>query len=388
MSLFPDYGPNQDINRPWLQARRILYLNHHGLGDAVNTSAALKSLRDAYPSAYIAATFISEPIAQLFDSKDLIDDYLIFRSGLTNFHVSNESGNPFRLALALAKFLLRVRRLRFELVIGVDNINPKLLAALGKLAGIRWIVGECPKGTRTSRFFSRYTEHKIPHLPHLQAALAILHSAGIPVSCQKPVIPLTDDNRRGAREWLEHAGFLPRERFAVIHAAAGWGREQKQWPLEKFGELGRWFGEQLGMRTIFLGTEDERGVIDQVIKYMPGNAINAAGVLDLRQVAAVVEKAIVVVGNDSGMVHLAGALGVPTVALYGPTDDVRARPYGTQVRTIRNKMPCSPCDSVLPFGCGLPICINSIEVAQVREAVMELIEDRIHSASDQLRILA
>src|SRR5437870_7955864 len=91
MSLFSDYGPNQNIDRPWLQAKRILYLNHHGLGDAVNTSASLKSLRDAFPSAYLASTFISEPIAQLFNSPELLDDYLVYRSGLTNFHAANSA---------------------------------------------------------------------------------------------------------------------------------------------------------------------------------------------------------------------------------------------------------------------------------------------------------
>ena len=87
MSLFPDYGPNGSSDRPWLDARRILYLDHHGLGDAIAASAALKSLRDAFPSAYLVATFISEPIAQLFNSVELIDSYLTYRSGLTKIKV-------------------------------------------------------------------------------------------------------------------------------------------------------------------------------------------------------------------------------------------------------------------------------------------------------------
>ena len=70
MSLFSDYGSNQNTDRPWLKAKRILYLNHHGLGDAVNTSASLKSVRDAFPDAYLAATFISEPIGQ-FPGEDI-----------------------------------------------------------------------------------------------------------------------------------------------------------------------------------------------------------------------------------------------------------------------------------------------------------------------------
>ncbi|HMG72614.1 MAG TPA: glycosyltransferase family 9 protein [Pyrinomonadaceae bacterium] len=372
MSLFPDYGPNENIDRPWLDAKRILYLNHHGLGDSISASASLKSLRDAFPSAYLAATFISEPIAQLFSATELIDEYLIYRSGLTNFHAVDKRWHVFGSLSGMAKFLIRIRQLHFDLILGADNINPKLLVALGKLAGIRWIIGECPKGSKASRFFARYVEHKLPHLPHIQASLAILHGAGIPVSCAQPFIPLNDDDRQFASDWLLEKGFQREKGFAVIHVATGWKRDQKRWPLEKFGELGKWLFEDLDMRVVFVGTPDERGIIDQTINSSGFDGVNAGGGFSVRQTAAIVERASVVVGNDSGIVHLGGALGRPTVAIYGPTDANRARPYGKQVRTIWNQMPCSPCDSVLPFGCGLPVCIQDVQVAQVKQAVVEV----------------
>jgi ADP-heptose:LPS heptosyltransferase len=109
-------------------------------------------------------------------------------------------------------------------------------------------------------------------------------------------------------------------RFTVVAPGAVW--ETKRWPAERFAEVVRELSQGEGLPCLLVGSEAERALCDEVAAAAgPGaRAGSVAGETTLRQTAALVSRAALFVGNDSGLSHLAMAAGTPTVAVFGPTD--------------------------------------------------------------------
>jgi lipopolysaccharide heptosyltransferase II len=180
--------------------------------------------------------------------------------------------------------------------------------------------------------------------------------------------------------WLaEKLHHLPRPLLA-IHPGAGW--ETKRWPAEKFAEIARRFAGAV----VVVGSASERqlaaGVVD-VAGSPHKPVLNLTGETSLKQLAALLGAADVVVSNDSGPMHLAAAMGTPVVALFGPSDPRRYGPLIAEARVLRVDLPCAPCGQVRlpPERCRghVPDCMDGISVAMVVAAADQL----LHSASRQ-----
>ncbi len=128
---------------------------------------------------------------------------------------------------------------------------------------------------------------------------------------------------------LEHRGLAAAE-FAVINPGAGWGA--KQWPAERYAEVARGLG-QCGVPSVinFGGGEEE---LARAVEESSGGAARALG-CGIGQLMALLRRARLFLGGDTGPLHLAAALGVPVVAIFGPTDPARNGPFGTEAIVLR-----------------------------------------------------
>lgn len=154
--------------------------------------------------------------------------------------------------------------------------------------------------------------------------------------------------------------------YAVLAPGALYG-PAKRWPLARFVELGRELAAR-GLRVVACGGAAESADCAALAAATGGESL--AGLTNLMQQAAICAGAAVVVSNDSGMAHLAGAAGAPTVAVFGSTSSAWTAPLGPRVRVVQRPTVCSPCfQRTCRIGYA---CLENVGVRAVREAIEEL----------------
>ncbi len=173
--------------------------------------------------------------------------------------------------------------------------------------------------------------------------------------------------------WLRQQGLLDGHRLVVLHPAANWAH--KRWPPERFAQLADHLAQTRQVCIAITGGADDRPLAEALARQMKHPAWVLAGRTQLRQLAAILERACLVVANDTGVLHLAAALNRPVVALYGPTSPVLTGPLGDPRRTIvlhhSDSCPRIPC-----YGSNHPGYpgMDAISVDEAYAAAVQLME--------------
>lgn len=185
---------------------------------------------------------------------------------------------------------------------------------------------------------------------------------------QEKLIAIREDARRWAEQfWLEHA----LNDRPILALGPGSGAREKNWSAEFFLEAAQWWrGVTEGEILVLIGpVERERGELGQ----LPGACLDP-GQLSLGHVTALLERSLVYLGNDSGISHLAGAVGVRTVVLFGPTEPRQWAPRGRNVLVLRKGLACSPCNDELIKTCPHHACLLDLRPREVIAALAALPE--------------
>ena len=198
--------------------------------------------------------------------------------------------------------------------------------------------------------------------------LDVLHKAGIPTPIQTPTFSVEGEDEKWASDFLE-ALQIDRERpLIAIHP--GSPIPLKRWMPERYAELADWLIARKGAKILFVGVEAEMPIITEIQQLMQAESINIAGQTTLTQLASILHISHIFIGNDSGPMHLAAAVGTPTIGLYGPGDPTRFGPVGTKCRTIQSQMECPPCQGTT-CRFGKDRCMSKIQVADVIQVLEE-----------------
>ncbi len=152
----------------------------------------------------------------------------------------------------------------------------------------------------------------------------------------------------------------------------------KRWPAAGFAEVAERLITEARVDILFAGEPAESALIQEVIGLMSRRAHNAAGLVTIRQLGVVMERARLIITNDSAALHVASAVGRPTVAIFGPTDERKYGPTASASRTIRRRLFCAPCEQAL---CRYSHeCMRFIAPEEVFEAAASLLrQERVAS---------
>jgi ADP-heptose:LPS heptosyltransferase len=163
----------------------------------------------------------------------------------------------------------------------------------------------------------------------------------------------------------------------LVGLHVGGGRPIKQWPLDRFAEVGGRLARERDASLVFTGSTDDREAVGRVRAALAtdAQAIDLSGQLDLGALAAVLERLDLLITGDTGPMHLADAVATPVVAVFGLSDPRRYGPITPGSRVVRIDLACSPCNRVRqpPLRCvgHTPDCLESIAAAHVYEAARE-----------------
>jgi lipopolysaccharide heptosyltransferase II len=201
--------------------------------------------------------------------------------------------------------------------------------------------------------------------------LAILSVLGISVGEKDFSIVLTPGDQEGMANLLEGHGVLPGETRVVLNAPTRW--QSKRWPQERFAELGDQLASRLGAKIILTGGRADQALVEEIASLMRVRPVVAAGKTSLKELCWLLREVDLLVTCDSGPMHIAAAVGTPTIALFGPTDPRRTGPYGRGHRVLQRQMVCIPC---FKRDCPENLCLREIEVEEVFSAAKEALRGR------------
>ena len=192
--------------------------------------------------------------------------------------------------------------------------------------------------------------------------LNVLHKAGIPTPIQTTTFSVTAEDKKWASDFLTTLQIDKERPLVAIHP--GSPIPIKRWMPERYAELADWLIARKRAEILFVGVKDEIPIITEIQARMRTASNNIAGKTTLTQLASILHKCNVFIGNDSGPMHLAAAVGTQTIGLYGPGDPTRFGPVGPKCQTIRRKLDCPPCpETTCRF--GKEGCMSTIQVADV-----------------------
>ncbi len=244
---------------------------------------------------------------------------------------------------------------RFDLVIDFtpdESLRGALLARASRArlrAGFRAAGRQACFSLRGARAASRR------HIVDLNRDL--LDSLGVPATTLRPALYLSAGERGQAQARLASLGAAaPR---VAIHPGGHY--PSQRWSPERFAEVVTSLTERIGAACIIVAGPDEQDLTQRVRAATP-DALNA-GPLSIRDMMALIGSCDLFVGNNSGPLHVASALGVPTVSVMGPSDPLRFAPRGAADRVVRLELPCSPCQRAR---CWHHTCLRAIEPEEVR----------------------
>ena len=203
--------------------------------------------------------------------------------------------------------------------------------------------------------------------------LALLTPIGITPSSERLQFTPASRDCQAATQWLADRGLGSSHPFVVIHSGTKW--PPKRWHVERF----RLLIERLqsrGLAVVLAGDANDRSLLEAAAGGITPTPFMVAGDLRLGAVGALLQITCLFIGNDSGLMHMASALGTPTVALFGPTCPDRTGPLGSNQRAIVKPIPCRPC--VLYYTAdrcerGHNYCMDLIEVEEVWAAAQSLL---------------
>lgn len=274
------------------------------IGDFIMTLPALGALREHWPAATIEVLGYPR-VADLVCGRYYVDaTRSIEAKPLAGFFIPNAVLDPD----------LRDYFGSFQVVLSYLFDPDEVFAGNVRRCGVKQFIAGSPRPGDQ------------PAAVHYCQPLAQL---AITVAAPTPRLYLNAADRAFAARYLAGA---PNERLAVIHP--GSGSESKNWPATKFAALGRWLGEQQALRVLVVQGEADEAAVRQCVAGLASQPVRILRGLKLLELAAVIERCAVFVGNDSGITHLAAAVGTPTVALFGPASTAVWEPRGPRVRVV------------------------------------------------------
>lgn len=344
--------------------RELLLIRPDHLGDLLFVTPALPALRRALPDTRITL-MVGPWNADLAHSLPDVDAVEVCPFPGFERRPKESVLAPYRL-LAREAQRLRTRRYDAAVILRFDHWWGAWLAAE---AGIPARIGYDRPETRpflTAAIPYTAARHEARQNARLLASLAPDLQDRLGPTCY----PVTAAEHEWAAAWLAEQGAHPDVPLAAIHVGAG--APVKQWPVERWAAVAQRLAAGHDLRLMVTGGPGERTQAEAFVAAAGLPVMNAAGRTTLGRLAALLSRCRLVMGSDSGPLHVAVAVGVPTVHLYGPADADRFGPWGPPERhaVIRSGWPCVPCNR-LDWGLqelAAHACMSAISEDQVGQA--------------------
>lgn len=337
--------------------KNILVVKLSAIGDVIHALPVSYAIKETFPDAHL--TWVVEPTAyDILAGNPFIDNIILFeKKRFRTVRGFLEEFRPFRHAL---------RARKYDAALDLQGLFKS--AAIVAQSGAKLRLG-----TEYMREGSAYVSrpvkgaHATGHI--VDRYLDVARALGCRVDEVRFPVVVSPAEAASADALLAAEGVREDHRFAVLAIGANW--PNKRWPVKYFAVLADWlYGEKLIPVLVGGGRLDECLVCDiEALTEVP--PVNLVGRTSLKELAHIFKRADLVLGGDTGPVHLAAGLGTKTVMLMGPTDANRSGPYGQQQNSIEIPRTCKNCRKrACPKGID---CLAILSVEDVKAKILEVL---------------
>ena len=316
---------------------RILFIRLRSLGDCLLLTASVRALKEEFPRFRISV-LVEAPFAAAFDGNPDFDEILVARGKWSTG----------------ARLLIR----RFHAIINLHGGPTSLVyscLAWGKRIGAMHY--------RAPKLYHGLVPAASPTAHTVETTMEALRWLGVRRE-QAPSLRYEVHPKEAARIQEKLKG----RPYVVIHPAAIMAT--KRWEPQRFGAVARKLAAR-NFTIVVTSGPGEESFASQVAQEVERSVILLS--LTIPELAELLRGARLYIGNDSGPMHLAAAVGTPTIAVWGSSDSRRWRPWGVEHRVVQNPFECNPCPGYRCLVAESPLCIESVTVEQVSAAVDELL---------------
>lgn len=333
--------------------RSILVMRLYFVGDMLLATPVLEALRRRFPRASLTV-LLKRRARAVLEGNPHVDRILEYDGG--------RGGGPVR----RWRLSRRLGRERFDLAVDLTGDLRTSWLLFASSPGFRVGFNHAGLGFLLDRSVPyRADGHVVDHL------LSAVEGIGAVSAAPVPRMYLSDEERDRGREVASSVGLADGE-FAVLSPGANW--EFRRWPSERYAALAREMRDRRGLVSVVTGSAGDAPLTSAIAGSSDGAAVSLAGAIDLREFAAVASLARIFVGNDSGPMHIAAAVGTPVVAIFGPNTPKLFEPRGSPSRVLWRQYPCGPCSQRACVRPGDP-CVAAIGLDEVTAAVESLLDE-------------
>lgn len=310
------------------ELKKILVISLQGIGDLLLTTPLLCGLKSNFPQAKLSVLTLQSNKDVLFNNSD-VDEIIAF------------DARQKKNALKILMLIFKLRRKKFDLSIctypsGLHS------AFIGYLSGVKQRFGQGISLFKNyRRLFTKQTPIKeIKHAVLMNLDFLKLLDLDIARLNTNLVLNLREEDKKFASEFLRSNNVADTDLLIAIHAGGG---KNRSWPEERFAKVADILIEEFQAKILFIGGGKEISLVNEIIQLMKNKPLNATGKISLLGTTALLEKSQLLICNNSGPMHIATALRIPTVSISGPVDSRIHGPWGQNHIVLQKELECNPC---------------------------------------------
>ncbi len=351
---------------------KILVNALSGIGDALMFTPALSILKRELPDAQIDALAMFKGVKDLYENLDEIDHVY--------YHDMINSGKFSNL-----RYVLNLRKNQYDISINVYPSNRKeynivnLLIGASKRAGVRYL----RKDSINLGFLNNYRVNENDELHCVEENIKQIENLlNIKVDKVPPLnFPLNDEELLFAKNYLHQLNIDDNQFVVGIHAGCSVLKNHinRRWSPENFAKLISKLIAKKNTKVLLFGGPDESDLKTNIVSQVNSDKLVNVKTKNLRQTAAVMKRSDLFITNDSGLMHIAAALGRKIIPIIGPTNENYIHPWQTEYKTASLNLDCAPCFyySPKPLTCYRNDvkfkCLKELSVDKVFSIVDEMI---------------
>jgi len=350
--------------------KKIFIRGTNWVGDAVMSIPAIREIRRLFPAAHISL-LVRPWVRDVYSAVEFADEILIYdkrgiHRGLAGFY----------------RLVADLRRRQFDLAILLQNAFEAALTA--RCSGIPRRIGYARDGRSFLLTDACVIDPAVRKMHQVYYYLGILFPLGMPAQptgsdrrdLPSIAIGIADSDRNAAKEMLRLKGIAEGDVVIGINPGAFYG-EAKRWFAGRYAAVADDLADRYQARIVIFGSPADCAIAEEVAASMKRPSLLLAGQTTLGQFMGLIKECRLLITNDSGAMHLAAALDVPQVAIFGSTSEIATGPLSSRAVVVKHPVPCNPC-----FLRKCPTdfqCMKGISVQQVIEAARNILEVQIPS---------
>ncbi len=357
-------------SRSVMNYQKILIIRLSAIGDVIRTLPAVKALKEHNPSSHIAWV-VEEPSRTLLESQPEIDEVIVvprkkWTEGIRSpLRIGRTLGEVFR-------FVRELRGRRFDTTFDFHGLLKSGILSYGSGAPTR--VGFDREWSKEWNFLFSNVRAKLPgdqikKMNRFDQNLGLLRGIGLDVRDVKIGLSIPREDREVIGAFFTNLATPLKRPLIAVHPGTSQKTRYKRWMPDRYAQLSDRLIRELGATVLFTWGPDELDWVKAIQKEMKEPSLLGPRTGSITQLAEVFRRCDLYVGGDTGPMHVASMMGVPVVAIFGPTYPTVNAPFGRH-RMVRQDVGCNPCRN---RACEELTCLKAVTVDDVFQATKDLL---------------